>query len=349
MKVNISDFNTKYLSKESTNAVKGIFVFLIFMSHFVPYCDTVVRFDNPYFMIKEWLGQTVVTMFFFYSGYGLLESIKKKGRDYVKGLPKNRILKILFHFDLAIVIFLIVNLIRGVEFNLSETLLALFGWESIGNSNWFIFAILVLYIFVYISFMIFKDRTVLAITSVTLMTVAYMIIFRVTKCKDYFWCDTVLCLTLGLWYSYFKSGIERFMMKKNIIYFPITILTVGLTFFLEKFKMDDDFLAGAMSGDAKFFSGAVAMGLAFTLSVVFITMKISVGNGALAWLGKHVFSVYIFQRMPMSIFSQVDSIYSNKYLYFVVSFAATIIIAELFDRMVAELDKKLFPRKISKP
>lgn len=43
-------------------------------------------------------------VFLFYSGYGIMESIKNKGEKYISTVPKKRILNVLVNFDIAVLI-----------------------------------------------------------------------------------------------------------------------------------------------------------------------------------------------------------------------------------------------------
>lgn len=325
------DFNKEYISRNNSTAVKGIFVFLIFMSHFLQYYSVVDSFDNQYKEIRLFLGQLIVVMFLFYSGYGIFESVKRKDIAYIKGFPKNRVLKTLFHLDLAILIYFIRNLIMGVSMTTDKVLLSLIGWSTIGNSNWFMFAILVLYLVVYASFMIFRKNKALALLSTTLLTVVYIIVMREYSGMASYWYNTSLCLPLGLWYSYFKDKIEAVFMKNNIVYH--IILAVIFTLFMVTHYNKNPLTV------------YIFWTLLFTLFIVLVTMKVKIGNKALYWLGNHVFSVYILQRLPMSIFVKFDAIASNRYLFFILSFVATAIISELFDRGTGALDKLIFDRK----
>lgn len=322
-------FNENYLSRNDTTAVKGIFVFLVFMSHFIQYYDMNTVFDNPYKIVRNFLGQLVVVMFLFYSGYGIFESIKKKGTDYVKGLPVNRCLKVLLHLDLAVLLFLVLDLIIGKKVTLTKFLLSLVGWANIGNSNWFIFTIVILYLLVFISFMLFKSKPVLAIAFTTLLTGLYM--FIMSKFVYAYWYNTALCFPLGMWYSLYKEKIGKFFMKNNIVYI------LGVAFFAV--------LLAVSYNTKRNFAMYELYTISFTLLVVLITMKISFGNKVLLWLGNHVFSVYILQRIPMTVFQRVDVISSNYYVYFTLCFVVTVILAELFDRFTAVVDKKLFAGK----
>lgn len=327
----VKQFNREYLSRENTNAVKGVFVFLIFMSHFLQYYTSDGPFDGQYLAVRVFLGQLVVVMFWFYSGYGIYESVKRKGVTYIADFPKNRILKTLFHLDLALLFYIIRNLIMGVPMKLPDVLLSLFGWSTIGNSNWFMFVVLVLYLIVYVSFLLFRKNKGIALVTTTLFTVAYIVIMYNFSDKESYWYNTALCFPIGLWYSYFKERIEAFVMKNGIVY-HIALIAVFALFMLTHFNKLP-------------ITVYIIWTVLFTLLVVLITMKLKIGNKVLYWLGNHVFSIYIFQRLPMSVFVRFENIASNRYLFFILSFVVTAIIAELFDRGVAALDKVIFDRK----
>lgn len=322
-------FNEGYLSRNDTTAIKGIFVFMVFLSHFTQYYQMSTTFDNPYKWLKGNSGQLVVVMFLFYSGYGIYESVKRKGTDYIKTFPKNRCLKTLFHLDVAVIIYLIFDLIIGEKVTLVNFLLSLVAWKGIGNSNWFMFAVIVQYILVFIAFMVFRKKRVPALILVTLLSVVYIIVMK--DLKQSWWYNTALCLPLGMWFSYFKDGIQKIVMKNNITYIAASALFAAI------------FLVGYLKR-REFVFYEIWM-LAFAILVVLLTMKVSLGNKALEWLGNHVFSVYILQRIPMIIFKDVPSVFGNRYIYFAVCFVITVVISELFDRLMGVADKKLFAKK----
>lgn len=326
----LKGFNDGYSSREDTTAIKGIFVFMVFISHFTQYYQMHTAFDNPYKLLKTFLGQLIVVMFLFYSGYGIFESVKRKGSGYINTFPKNRCLKTLLHLDIAVLIFLIFDFIIGQKVTLVNFLLALVGWSSIGNSNWFMLAIIIQYIIVYISFTVFKKKKLPAICLVTVLSVVYII--AMAKFKEDWYYNTALCLPFGMWYSYFKDSAEKFIMKNNITYI-ITWLVFGAIFTASYLKRDDSIVF------YEIFS------VSFCMIVVLFTIKAHIGNKVLEWLGNHVFSVYILQRLPMTALRKIEMISTNRYLYFALSLIITVIISELFDRAMKVIDKKLFKVK----
>lgn len=145
-----SGFNQDYIGKEQCNAIKGIFILIVFIRHIWPILrrygyDFSAFGDNIFFRIDRWMGQLLVVVFLFYSGYGVMESIKKKGKQYIDDMPRKRILNTLINFDIAVLAFLLLDLILGVDLDPLNTLLAFTSWTSIGNSCWYIFVILVCY------------------------------------------------------------------------------------------------------------------------------------------------------------------------------------------------------------
>ena len=93
----------------------------------------------------------MVSLFFFYSGYGIFESIKKKGILYVKFLPKKATI-LFIKFQLILLIFLVNNALLGFNINIKNYCLSIIFISSIGNSNWFAFTIILLYLYTFLSF-----------------------------------------------------------------------------------------------------------------------------------------------------------------------------------------------------
>ena len=94
------------------------------------------------------MGQKMVSLFFFYSGFGIYESIKNKGNNYVKSLPKKGII-LFIKSQIIILIFLVTNLLLGIKASLYELLLSIIFKSSLGNSNWFAFSI-ILFLFFFV-------------------------------------------------------------------------------------------------------------------------------------------------------------------------------------------------------
>lgn len=149
-----------YISLEKSTSIKGIFILVVLFSHIYPQLNLPDSIFNTLFTKLNFdiISQGMVGLFMLYSGYGIMLSAMKKGRGYVKLMPKNRFLKTLLHFDIAVLLYLILQTVLGNSYSVGTILLSLLGWESLGNSNWYIFAILVLYLISYAALMLCREK-----------------------------------------------------------------------------------------------------------------------------------------------------------------------------------------------
>lgn len=327
IKVFIKNSNTEYLSKENTSCIKGIFILIVLYSHMATYFDVQYSKDFLMYNFRNFLGQLMVTLFLFYSGYGIFESIKLKREKYINGLPVNRILKTWMKFAIAITCFLILSLFLQKGYGIGKILLSYVAWDSIGNSNWYIFSIIWMYILTFISFKIFKNNDKNAIILNLLLTLAYIIILNMFKGE--YWFNTVLCYNFGLFYSLYKEKINKLLFK-NWKYFLITIIT-AIVFVLFK-SLVTNFLYYEIYS------------IIFSLLVVLLSVKVRFKSFILKWFGDNLFWVYILQRIPMIYFKEIG-LSVHAYRYALVVFVSTIILTYLFktifDKPVNKLCNKI--------
>lgn len=168
----------------STTSINGIFLLFVFYRHLNQYAQYSSKYDFPMNYIDGRFDQFLVVTFLFFSGFGIYESIKKKdgGYNYIFHMPKNRILKVYLQFALAITIFVFIGLLVNHYYSINQLLLSYLGWSSIGNSNWYIFCILMCYLFVYVSFLsVGEDSHQLSLILVTVMSFLYVLIIQKYK------------------------------------------------------------------------------------------------------------------------------------------------------------------------
>ena len=321
-----------YIARPQTSAINGVFVLLVFLSHVSTYITLSGPFDTAYQTMKGYLGQMVVVTFLFYSGFGIMESITKKGLDYVKSIPWRRFCKVLFHMILAVLLYVIVNLILHKPMAFKNVLLAFIGWTSIGNSNWYIFAVLALYAIVFLAFIVCKANRWIGAVLTTLLSVAF-VYWQIRIGRDSWTYNTVIVFSAGMWYSLLRVPAERFLQKSA----PLWFLAFGAVFAL--YLVFD----AKKGGGIEWYS---LWAIFFMLTLVTLSMKIKIGNRLLAFFGAHVFSMYILQRIPMLLLTQIGYQQAHPYRFVTACFAATLVLSVAFDFCTDKLDAVLFrPRK----
>ncbi len=324
-----NEYFMDYCSPENTARVNAVFSILIFFSHVTGYIDLTGDINEIYFDFRNFIGQGVVVTYLFYSGYGMMESIKRKGMNYIKSMPFNRFFKLWYHFAIVIALYVIVGLATGRKFKLVNVLLSLTGYKAVGNSNWYLFVTFALYIIVFVSFMMFRNKKHFAVASVFVLTMIFMICERSLHLPPRFY-NTVLCLPLGMLFSLLKPYFEKILTKNDIIWFTAfsSLLLVTVYFALNRKTGLNYYLYM----------------LTFVVLIVVATMKINVKSSVLDWFGAHIFSFFILQRLPMIIL-QYLGFNKQPYAFILISFFATVFLSVVFDESMDKLDGIIFKKK----
>ena len=322
-----------YISIEQSRSVEGIFVILIFMGHVVRYFGSFNALDMPYLAVKDHLDQAVVAMFLFYSGFGMTQSLKKKGTEYIKKIPMKRFLPLLIKYEIVTLIFLTVRLFIGSIPDTKNLILSFTGWENLGNFGWYIFVMLCLYILFGISFFISHKAATgnKALITGALILTALSILFMLLLCfpghRGKWFYDTILIFCAGSWYSVFKDKAEAFL-ESGLRYIITCVICLAL------------YAVTAYFRDLHFVLHELFM-LCFTAAVILITVKLRIKGKVLDFFGSLAFPMFMFQGLTFLIFSSLN-IRSSPYLFVILTFSASVLISFLYKKV-----SEVFSRKAS--
>lgn len=317
-----------YMSREKTASIKGIFILIVLISHISLRLNLSDSVLNKVFLKAnfDWLAQSMVVMFMFYSGFGIMLSALNKGKQYYKSIPIKRVLKVLVHFDIAVVIILVIKALIGVKLSPSQVLLSFLAWD-----NWYIFAILILYLISYFAFMIGKNNKAAVLSISFALTIVYILVLHLVN-KDIWWYDTVILYPIGMLYYTVKDKIENLFKNKPFIYWSCLIISAVV------------FCASLLKQN--YFVVLEIKHILFGIIVVLLTMKIQIHNKILSFCGKHLFSIYILQTLPLTVFAHFKINNSHPLLFIFLTIASTFVLAVPFDLMLNKLDKLIFDRRV---
>ncbi len=315
-------FDPAYVSRERTSALNGFFVLLVFLSHAVTYVQPGGAADTAYLFVKSQLDQLVVAPFLFFSGYGILCSFCSKGQAYLRRFPLHRFGKVLLQSELAVLLFLLTDLCLKKQYPLRRVLLSFTFWESIGNSNWYLFVVLALYLLVFVSFLLFRGRPVQATVLMTLLSAALVFALRFAG-KDPWWYNTLLLFPLGMWFALCMPRLECLLFA-NTLRTVLALLGCAVLFAAMHVLRGRGFV---------FYELWAAC---FMACVVLVMSRVHFENALLRFFGRHVFSFFILQRIPMIVFSSLG-LAQHRYLFVALCFAATVLLSVGFDAVVTKL------------
>ncbi len=326
-KISIKKPNKDYISREQTLCINGFFVLVVFMRHFKGYVE-LGKFDKIFSVVDGWTGQLIVVPFLFFSGYGIMLSIMKKGKPYVNSIMTKRFWSVWLRFAFAVSLFIPVNLFLGNQYPLKKILLSLVGWDGIGNSNWYIFDTLVLYVLTFVSFKLFSKDKRKALYVMFLLTGVFLIFM--SKHRPGYWYNTAIAYPLGMFYAQIEPTAGAWL--KKLRFNQLSVLTLGAV------------LLAAASFHKSAFTSYELFVTGFAIVVLVLSTFVKVGNPLLRFFGKYVFEIYILQRIPMLL---MKNYVDNKYILFALSFAATIALALLF-RLLTDTIEKLADTAVKK-
>lgn len=315
---------SRYLEKYYTDCLKGVFLLLVFLSHAFMYYKFNSAIDYHYGALRTFMGQSIVVVFLFYSGYGVYEGIKNK-LHYIDSIPSNRIFKVIWQFDVAVVLFWILNYISGSIAPLERLLLSFVAWQGLGNSNWYIFCILFCYGFTWVAFKLlgskekgksYESTGLYGIGIVVLLSIGYILVMK--NFKPYWWFDTILVFPLGMLVSKYKEKINYYLNDPKVSFNLVVISVV---------------LSGAVHYKFEYTICKILFVLSMTVVFILISRVIYFDSRFLEYIGKNLFGFYILQRLPMIYFSKIYRI-DNKYVFLLVCFLALFPLNWIFNKGV---------------
>ena len=322
-----SKTNDDYLPKETTNAIKGIFAVIVLCSHLgwsLSLSDSFL--DKTYLHIITYIGQTMVAPFFFISGYGVFYSFRHKP-DYKTGFLAKRLFKVLFQFDLTVLLFIVVQALLSIYWPIKNYIWCWIGWESVGNYNWFVFVILSLYLITWIGMLLDKGNGHALIGCTILLSIVLWLVLRFVADKETWWVDTIATFPLGMVYCAAKKQTDRLLLngRKAVWYIAFFFL---LALFMEWHHLHGVDVFGICS-------------CLFSLLLVVTMMKIRIGNPILSFLGRNAFSIFILQGLPMLVLSYYG-INCRPSLYILLTIIFTLLLAEGSTRLSDHFYQKWF-------
>ncbi len=331
-----------YIAREQTDSIKGIFAIIILFSHMRGYLPPPGDNDRLYYMTLDLIGQLMVVMFLLYSGYGVMESLKRNRQKYYDTFITHRLLKVWFMFVIAVGLYLILAIVFGHKYRTDEYIWCWIGWESIGNSNWFVFDILVLYLITYIGLSI-ANRLKLNLKKCAVIVLALTFVFDLflkSSGKEAYWYDTIVSYPIGMLFSLYKPQIE----KATRGYRWIGCFLLFLVLFLAShFISMSEILK--VNGATKMVNLLIFISTSsfFALTLVLLTMKLKIDNKALRWLGVNAFAIYILQRLAMIVCTEFE-LNRNSLVFAAIVIPSTLLISAIYTAATNRINAIIFKK-----
>lgn len=352
-----------FLSLSSSKAVLGIAAILIVFHHLAQLMANLEMDQGP-FAYLEYIGVSLVGLFFFFSGYGLFSS-KKNREDYFKGFLKKRLVTVLVPFYLIIIIFVISALAMGEPMTAGEIVAYLTGWWLLNTQMWFVVEIAIFYVAFYLIFKNVKnDKLGLFLMGlfIGVFVVTSILIGHGAECEcdkwlqGEWWFNTSFMFLIGMIFAHNEENIVSFMKKNYIVILLICILAnIGFTIptvnlvaegyyyceYAEEFTLPMIFGTKLMVLALQF-----SMVFFFDMIVLMLMMKIKCRNLVLDKLGKISLVLYLSHNIFLINFGylQVGNL-TEPWMLVSASIICAIITAFILQIPVNAITKLLLKKK----
>lgn len=334
-------------SFQQTKNIKGILSIVIFIYHFY---FAVLNNDNYYYIPFSDYGYKIVSIFFFYSGYGIMKKYLTT-KNYLKGFLRKRLISVLIPFYLINTTLSVLyyftgnkylnteNLIRKKEKNIKIIIFTLLGITPAYEIGWYSIAISVLYISFYLSFRFIKYHN---LNFIIIFIFLCSTIYYVNIKRDRHYCfqgfgyiKSHFPFLFGLIIAKYENIILNKIKKYHsfslllFLYFRFYFIDYYRDFirYLKKKKLSLE--------EPKFYiKSAIIYNLHCIMSVIvvhLILMKIYFHNKILDYLGKISYEIYLYHFFGLKLLrSELYYIQSDRF-YVLMCFCWTIIIPILMN------------------
>ena len=283
--------NNDYLDVKSTTGLKGFLSLGIVFHHLSQWVTTGIEFSN-----FNYMGTYIVSVFFFLSGYGLYVQNKIK-ENYLDNFLVKRLSRIFIPFVFISSIYLIYRNLNGQELTISFFVNLFKKGSTVIYNGWFVDIIILMYIFFYISFKMFSNRTISILINTILIVVYIILAIRLEY--GFWWYNSSLPFVLGLLWAKNKEYIDGVLRN---YYFVILVLITGLMFLSHQYDVVYKKLHLVDTYSYAFLANID--NVIFTIFFILIVRKIDFSNKYLLFLGKISFELYMIHGLVMSIFGK---------------------------------------------
>ena len=212
-------------SKEATLPLRGLLALLIVLHHLSQRLTYMIPEESVVNYLRDFncWGVPVVSVFFFMSGYGIMKSYQRRGKDYLNNFFSGRLCKIMIPFIICCLVYIPLN------HNTISSIFSLDTWKidcPLLPSSWFVIAILCQYLIFYIAARVI-DNIKGTIIAAWIFSTMLMFLLDGMGFKSFWW-QSLISFNLGMSVSYHENYLRRYMLSKKLLIICFCLVLISL-------------------------------------------------------------------------------------------------------------------------
>lgn len=297
--------------------IRGILVLLVIFNHL---------FEGAYM-----LGNIAVSMFFCFSGYGLIKGYETK-KDYFNGYILKKVRKIVIPYFLFNVLYIICNMFLLRNSYTFLQLVESFFTASIMNVGWYIIVAFILYLMFYFVYKYLNINKYKKVTIIFFFEFVLMSILYILGCGSWWYCS-IFAFPIGMVMALENKNslIKKYIINKFTFIFSLIIFACT---YLYAFccELNDGLIYLAI----KFIHSILICIIYFN-----IFKKYKINNRILALIGKNSLIIYMIHPLILNILKHFNLLFNIEFINFIIIFLLSL----LFCLILNIIAKLLFVKR----
>lgn len=318
--------NDEYLSRDGTDALRGLLALGIVLVHVAQYCA-----GGPVFSLVKKVGYLAVAGFFFLSGYSLQKQHMTR-KNYHKGFLRKRFLMVLLPYLAVTALYWSYYNLLGRNYSLWDVLRMFAEGKTLVSFAWYIPAVLTFYLAFWALMKMCKQSYPTMILGSAVWFALYTAVCLLLKFGQW-WYISAFSAVVGVAWAVHQKAIEKCLEKR---YFAV--LLPVLTAFAGVLVLESMFQGGALDILLK----ALAATL-FAVGLVVLLYRVRLGNPALRLLGQMSMEIYLMQGLAIMLLRGRWMYVDNPLLYGLLTVVLTVVFAAVVHIAFKGIPKKPTP------
>ena len=282
-----------FMSREETGFIQSAACIGIVLHHVTQQITGYDSYAKLPVSLFDDFGYLFTGLFFFFSGYGLIVSVRSKP-GYLKTFLGKRLPSVLIPFWIANLIGILLHaVLYGRAGSAGDILKYLFGLKLINGNGWFFVEIVILYLAFYILFRLFRNQDI-GLT-LLLAVVGIMIAYSFHQGHDpqgspshwfrgEWWYNSTIAFAFGALYARFREKTDVFLAKHSGVLTAVFAVLFTAAFFFSVHMVRKYGYYGSTQGALKTLFSQMAACILFSSFILVLGMRISIGNRALSFV-----------------------------------------------------------------
>lgn len=307
------------LSLSHSKDILGYFAVLIVIHHTVQNLIQSREIDVGILSVFENIGVCFVGGFFFFSGYGLIKSLRAKP-GYLDDFIQKRVVRIIIPFYVVNTFFVVTTNMMGY-IEKSEMPLCIMGIFMANDHMWYLIEILLLYLLFYFNFKKSSEEEAflkMFVEIVALIAISLLMGHGPFWFQGEWWYNSTLLFFIGMLISRFEKTVVAFAKKyyalltafTAVFFFMFYTLTINAIdnggYWTEYGEIEISYMESTLD-KVQTLTVQIPMIILFVLLILLIGLKVKTGNKVLRFLGNISLEIYITHRIWIFIFEKITS------------------------------------------